>query len=634
MNGSNLQSRQLFNTIMDGHCESTQGTADCLICVIVGAELIFCWEWEMHMRALAVAIFTVAVPLVGVGADQPKKVEDLIKALGSGKPAEQLQAADDLEELGHMAKPAVPALIKALESNDAPLQWHAARALSALGSEAKDAVPALTKALKSPDPMVRGHAAHALEDIGEASQSAATELADMLDDKDGNVRRAAIDALVAIKLKPEKLVPVLKKAIEDNEGDPSLMVPALNLLAEQGEAGMAVLIEELKNPKGRYPATIAIGEFGPKAKAAVPDLTKFLADPNVEMRMQAAFTLGKIGPDAKSALPALTKALDDSHIPVQYGAAFALGKIAVKDKDAMAALSKKLDSKDGLLKISSAWALAKMDLQDKARYDSTVKTLAEALKDDNEHVRAVAAQGLLDLNPPRDVIAPILVGMMAEKNPVLRAHVADALASLGEAAVPRLIKALEKDDTQGLAVEVARRLGPKAKDAVPALILELKDPSADYRREVEFALAAIGPDAKAAVPALIEHLGTEEPQVRYIACYALGKIGPAARDAVPALQKNLAGDDKFLKAASVWALLHIQPEDKPLKVAAVPILIAGLKDAQTDLAKEEAAIALGSLNVPEAKAAIPELEKLTSESESPGVREAAEGALKKLKQMK
>jgi len=224
--------------------------------------------------------------------------------------------------------------------------------------------------------------------------------------------------------------------------------------------------------------------------------------------------------------------------------------------------------------------------------------------------------------------------MMAEKNPMVRAHIADALASLGEAAVPRLIKALDRDDTKGLAVEVARRLGPKAKDAVPALALKLKDPDADFRREVEFALAAIGPDAKAAVPALVDHLGTEEPKVRYIACYALGKIGPAARDAVPALQKNLAGDDKFLKAASVWALLHIQPEDKPLKVAAVPLLIAGLKDAQTDLAKEEAAITLGNIGAPTANAAIPELEKLAKESESPKVREAAEGALKKLKQTK
>ena len=261
---------------------------------------------------------------------------------------------------------------------------------------------------------------HALEEIGEASQSAATELADMLDDKDGNVRRAAIDALVAINLKPEKLIPVLKKAIEDNEGDPSLMVPALNLLAEQGDAGLAVLIEELRQPQRALRSHNRGWRVRRQGQGRCARFDQFLADPNVEMRMQAAFALGKIGPEAKSAVPALAKALDDSHIPVQYGAAFALGKIAVKDKDAMAALSKKLDGKDRLLGISSAWALAKMDLQDRARYDSAVKTLAGALKDENEHVRAVAAQGLLDLNPPREVIAPILVEMMAEKNPTIR----------------------------------------------------------------------------------------------------------------------------------------------------------------------------------------------------------------------
>src|SRR5262249_4298166 len=154
----------------------------------------------------------------------------------------------------------------------------------------------------------------------------------------------------------------------------------------------------------------------------------------------------------------------------------------------------------------------------------------------------------------------------------------DALSSLGEKALPRAIEALKNDDTQGLAVEVIRRLGPKAASAVPALILELKDPSPDHRREVEFTLAAIGPDAKDAVPALGERMTDEkeESRVRIVACYALGKIGPAAAAAVDPLRKNLANEDKFLKIASVWALLKIQPQDKPLQILAIPLLIKGL----------------------------------------------------------
>jgi asparagine synthase (glutamine-hydrolysing) len=89
---------------------------------------------------------------------------------------------------------------------------------------------------------------------------------------------------------------------------------------------------------------------------------------------------------------------------------------------------------------------------------------------------------------------------MTDKDPQVRGNVVDALSTLGVKALPKLIKALENDEMQSLAVAVIHRLGPAAKDAVPALILELKDPDPGYRQEVEFALAAIGPEAKAAVP--------------------------------------------------------------------------------------------------------------------------------------
>ena len=120
----------------------------------------------------------------------------------------------------------------------------------------------------------------------------------------------------------------------------------------------------------------------------------------------------------------------------------------------------------------------------------------------------------------------------------------------------------------------------------------MKDPSADYRREVEFALAAIGPDAKAAVPVLVEHMTSDDPKVRYTACYALGKIGPAAAEAVPKLRENIKSDDKFLKVASVWALLHIQPEDNPIKVLAVPLLTKALANMTSGLSNKRPVFSL------------------------------------------
>jgi HEAT repeat protein len=581
----------------------------------------------MRLR-LAAVVMTIAMASV-VRADDPQ-VAKLARDLSTGNTAAQLQAADDLAEFGAKAKPAVPGLIKALGSTDPELQWHAACTLGAIGPEAKDAVPALVAALKSSDANVRGHAAYGLEQIGTASQPAVPALIGLLGDNDPNVRRAAIDALVGIHLNQKTLIPILKQAIEDSNMDPSITVPALNALADLGDAGMQVLIGELQHEKGRYWACVALAEAGPKAKAAVPELSKLLAHKEPEIRMEAAIALGQIGPDSKTAAPQLIKALSDEQNSVRYAAAFAVGKIGVKD--AVGELTKNLDSQDHFLRMVSAWSLAKLKPTDTATVDRAVKLLVDSLKDSDRRVRAAAARGLQELELPHETLVDAFTTLLADKDPEVRGNVVDALSTLGVKALPKLIKALENDDMQSLAVEVIRRLGPQAKDAVPALILELKDPDPAYRQEVEFALAAIGPEAKAAVPALLEHMidSKEEPKDRYTACYALGKIGPAAAVAVPALRQNMAGDDKFLKVASVWALLHIQPEDRPLKALAVPLLAKALEESERDLVKVEVATALGAIG-PTAQAAIPTLEKAAKDDDSAAVRTAAADALKKIR---
>jgi HEAT repeat protein len=502
-------------------------------------------------------------------------------------------------------------------------------ALSSIGPGASNSVPALTKLLKSPNAMVRGHAANALEEIHDGSKPVLVALADLLDDKDANVRRAAIDALVAIHPGPDVLVPILVRAMKNADMDPSVIVPALEVLAQLGDAGMPALMEALQHPKTRYWACIALGSMGPKAKAAVPDLTKLVNEKEPALRMQAVIALGDIGPDAKPAVPTLIKALSDDQYSVRYGAAYALGRIG--DKAATSELTKQIDSADPFLKTIAVWAVAKLNPDDKAAMQRAVTVLSESLKSNDKRLRAAAARGLHELNAPHEMVAEALSGMMADKDPVVRANVADALSSIGEAAVPKLIKALQNDDLQSLAVAVIQRLGPKAKDAVPALIDELKDPSPEYRHEVEFALGAIGPDAKAAVPALIKEMQDEDPRVRRTACYALGKIGPAASEAIPTLQKNLTSDDKLLKLASIWALLRIEVGDQPIQKMAIEPLTKALEESDRDLVKIEAARALGDIG-PMAKEAVPALEKQVKESESPEVRTAASEALKKIKQ--
>ena len=215
--------------------------------------------------------------------------------------------------------------------------------------------------------------------------------------------------------------------------------------------------------------------------------------------------------------------------------------------------------------------------------------------------------------------------VMEEATPEALNDILDALASLGEKAVPRLIKALEIPEVRPRAAAIIARIGPPAKEAVPALIAALGDKSPETRNEVLFALAAVGPDAKEAVPAITQAMKDPDMKVCYVACYALGKIGPAAASAKAELAEHLAGDDHFFCMASAWALAQIDPKDAELAAKSVPVLIQALEEPDPPT-RLHAAEALGLLG-PLAGDAAAALKKLQSDPDK-AVREAAVGALK------
>src|SRR5258708_4087623 len=66
-----------------------------------------------------------------------------------------------------------------------------------------------------------------------------------------------------------------------------------------------------KNRDTRRQAVVALAQFGPKAKQAVPDLIEAMADKDYLVRQGAATALARIGPEAKVALPTLNEALKD-----------------------------------------------------------------------------------------------------------------------------------------------------------------------------------------------------------------------------------------------------------------------------------------------------------------------------------
>ena len=81
------------------------------------------------------------------------------------------------------------------------------------------------------------------------------------------------------------------------------------------------------------------------------------------------------------------------------------------------------------------------------------------------------------------------------------------------------------------------------------------------RRYAASALGRIGPAAKEAVPVLVLALKNDKDKlVREYAAYALGGIGPAAKEAVTALTDALTDEDANVHDAAKYALEKIKAE--------------------------------------------------------------------------
>lgn len=188
----------------------------------------------------------------------------------------------------------VQTLVEQLASPERETARAALDQLSELGADAAPAVPALTEALSSPEPHVVAYAAIALGKIGKPAEPAAEALVDAAFGGNAAVRRAAMGALKAIRPESEAFRAAIERILL--EGDPGVIVPALETFAEFAEEGVPRLREFLKKPRIGYWGAVLAADIGPAAAAAVPELTALLDAPEPEVRIQTLVALGEIGP--------------------------------------------------------------------------------------------------------------------------------------------------------------------------------------------------------------------------------------------------------------------------------------------------------------------------------------------------
>jgi len=241
----------------------------------------------------------------------------------------------------------------------------------------------------------------------------------------------------------------------------------------------------------------------------------------------------------------------------------------------------------------------------------------------------MAAQALLDLKPGPQITLPALEAALADANPKVVEDTLIAIAGMGKAAVPLLIKALEQPGARSNAAHLTRHLGATASPAVPALMAAYKDEKdPEVRADILFALGSIGPQAKEAVNLACEGCSEENQGIRYASFYVLGSIGPEAIQGKESLKSHLDDEDDYYAATAAWALARIDEDDPDVVQKGIPLFIKALK-SQEPFVRHEAADSLAELG-PLAKSALPELEQ-AAKDHNPSVAEAAKAAIEKIR---
>jgi HEAT repeat protein len=147
------------------------------------------------------------------------------------------------------------------------------------------------------------------------------------------------------------------------------------------------------------------------------------------------------------------------------------------------------------------------------------------------------------------------------------------------------------------------KMGPEAKQALPAITDALKDSEWGVRTYAAKALGKLGPEARSAVPALTAALKDTHPGARESAAEALGSIGLTDKEA-EAWVAAIQGNDPEMRRLTTLVLTRLSSSS----AHAVPILIGGLKSPDKSI-RMFCAHGLGNIGVG-AKDAVPVLAKL------------------------
>lgn len=356
-----------------------------------------------------------------------------------------------------------------------------------------------------------------------------------------------------------------------------------------------------KFPLVRLTAAEALITLGADAAVVIPVLTKSLKSDRQEETYAAARLLGELGPEAAPAIPAINNELAGVEPILLARLADALGRIGPGAKDAVPTLKTRVeeDKNPGPYRVQAALAMWRI-----TRDPEAVKFLRASLK--KTQGRGLAHGPLWRIDQSKETLDE-LTAQLTSKEPSEVVAAAESLGPRSKDAAPALVKLIQPDlDPAKLLIVLAvlGDVGPGTpawnKETLESLqkIAESKTPGVSVAAAV--AAYRIAPTPQAA-RVLTDFL--EEKELRAEAAESLKALRPANQAVVIELLAALDSPDEQVRLSSAVALWRIEKHAQ-----AIPSATKRLRSTNPKV-RELAALDIGAEFGPEAKTAVPELVK-------------------------
>jgi HEAT repeat protein len=449
--------------------------------------------------------------------DAPRLVKALKGELAARKqwqtwwPSMNGTVRDTVYAFERIGSAALPTLLASVRDRNPFVCLAAAEAITRIDSQSLVGLNALCEMLGHSKEVIREGAASAFRELTARCQRVLPKLCKLARHGTGSTREHALIAIGGIGVKTATTESVLKKALKDADS-------AVRDAAESAAVALKLKTPELirlligdlnlKDPDLSALAIDHLAELGPVPNVPIEPLRRAFENANCAYRNRVIRAVWLCAIPALAALPLLKMGMADPDYNVRETTVFALGNVKPKSQD-------------------------------------VVDLMLKASQDDHPAVRSVAACGLVEVAPRRQVV-PILGKMLQDQDGAVRAFAIEAVTKLGRV-TPQLEDSILRaaNDREALVrinvVLAITRLKIGQPRVVRLLIKLLRDQESEVRGHAAVALGELGRKAKPAIAALKRIMRDEEPLNHPVAYDALAKIDPASMRGV---MRPEAADDR------------------------------------------------------------------------------------------